>query len=408
MSLTDLPDDLLLRSSPTTSPPKSTLVLSSAQIHSYTNSGNHLCTASTQRNTTAMSSPWAIETKRLDILEYALEHVAANIDTNSPNHHGATPFIIASTAGYLKAMEILLPKGASVKACNVYHETTLSLAAQEGELPVIDVLLNHADIKPDQADTMHQTPFWWACSENRLGIVTSLMKRADVDINKARFDGVTPPLAATTANHSAIVEYMLLGDEWSDPNKGDDGGLTPLMSATLRGHGEIVRLLLACPRIDIAVTNKRGETALSVAARSKHVDILQQILDHGAGVNGQDESGQSVLSSAAGVGLERNVSLLLERGADPTIPDSRGWVPLHWAVQDGHAAIVEVLLRDPRVNPARASGVGTTPLHCASWDGHYDVLVLLLAREDIDVNCHDNAGWTPFIWAAFNGNPRFL
>ena len=58
-------------------------------------------------------------------------------------------------------------------------------------------------------------------------------------------------------------------------------GTTALIIASKRGHTDIVKLLLAVPSIDVNVQNKfYGETALSIASKNGHTDIVKLIKNH--------------------------------------------------------------------------------------------------------------------------------
>ena len=80
-------------------------------------------------------------------------------------------------------------------------------------------------------------------------------------------------------------------------------------------------------------------------------------------------------------GRLEDVQQLLDAGnVRPSMRDSRGWSPLHYASQNGHAAIVDLLLErdyDPRIETTRDKD---TPLHLACANSHTEVMLLLLDR----------------------------
>ena len=49
---------------------------------------------------------------------------------------------------------------------------------------------------------------------------------------------------------------------------------------------------------------------------------------------------------------------LLDRGGDVNAADANGWVPLTYAAQNGHAAVVELLLSQPECDAGVADGDG--------------------------------------------------
>ncbi|RPA91890.1 ankyrin [Choiromyces venosus 120613-1] len=93
------------------------------------------------------------------------------------------------------------------------------------------------------------------------------------------------------------------------------------------------------------------------------------------------------------------------------MPDSRfGRVPLYWAAEESHDAVVKTLLAREDVNPNMPDSIfGQTPLCCAARDGNDAVVKTLLAREDVNPNTADTRyGRTPLLWAAKNGHAEVV
>ena len=61
------------------------------------------------------------------------------------------------------------------------------------------------------------------------------------------------------------------------------------------------------------------------------VDVVRQLIDHGAAVVAQDETGLTPLHLAAFSGRFEIVRLLIERGADVSALDGCNTAPLHSA-----------------------------------------------------------------------------
>ncbi|GAB1200473.1 hypothetical protein APSETT444_009846 [Aspergillus pseudonomiae] len=80
-------------------------------------------------------------------------------------------------------------------------------------------------------------------------------------------------------------------------------------------------------------------------------------------------------------GTERVVSLLLlQRGVNVNVQDSRGQTPLHIAAQCGHLGVVRLLLATEHIDVNARDHHGSTPLHVASEKGHVEVVQLLVAH----------------------------
>ena len=57
---------------------------------------------------------------------------------------------------------------------------------------------------------------------------------------------------------------------------------------------------------------------------------------------------------------------LIANGANARAKNDNGWTPLHWAGQNGHAAVIEALLASGADVNAAEDPPGDAPLHLAS------------------------------------------
>jgi ankyrin repeat protein len=91
--------------------------------------------------------------------------------------------------------------------------------------------------------------------------------------------------------------------------------------------------------------DKFGVPILCLAARSKHRNIVELLLDQGAFVDSQgDDRGYSSLLDAAQQGDKGIVEMLLERGANPDIQSKDGQTALILAVGRNDGPMVSTLL----------------------------------------------------------------
>lgn len=145
--------------------------------------------------------------------------------------------------------------------------------------------------------------------------------------------------------------------------------------------------------------------------------------------------GYTPLHWAADQGHKDVVELLMANKADVNAKDDLGQTPLNLAACFGHKDVAELLLTDG-ANVNAKDRIGETSLHLAALNGHKDVAELLLtAKAEVDakgfnnrtplhlaamkgqkgvaellmadkadVNARDNEGMTPLRWAATNGH----
>ena len=78
---------------------------------------------------------------------------------------------------------------------------------------------------------------------------------------------------------------------------------------------------------------------------SKNRKLLGKLVEKGAGLNDQDETGLTALLVAIGRGKAEEVEKLIEAGADVNLADSEGTTPLIRAVQEKNKGIVDQLVR---------------------------------------------------------------
>jgi len=130
---------------------------------------------------------------------------------------------------------------------------------------------------------------------------------------------------------------------------------------------------------------------LHCAAFFGNEDLVRFLLDDGADIDARSALGASALLWAANAGESGAFGLLLDRRADPDARCSKGAPCLHWAALGGHAEIAGMLARTMPHQLNFVDTVGFTPLHWAANQNHEQVVELLL-QQGADVNMEGEAG----------------
>ena len=147
-------------------------------------------------------------------------------------------------------------------------------------------------------------------------------------------------------------------------------GETPVIAALYRGHRNIV---------DLLIETAGSADVFAAAALGRTSELQKQLTEPGA-VNSFAYDGWTPLHLAAFFGQEEAARLLLDSGADlqAISRNSLRNTPLHAATAGGHAAVA--LLIDRGADVTVPDTGKHTPLHIAAEAGLTDVVAALLAR----------------------------
>lgn len=138
-----------------------------------------------------------------------------------------------------------------------------------------------------------------------------------------------------------VVRWLL--DEGAEVNRRAGATRsTALHAACGRGQVAVVSLLLE--RGADATINYYDENPLSVASRFGCASVVQALLAHGCGHDHRDRTGQTAVHRASARGRVDVLRLLLEAGADPTIPINAGKTPLQIAASSENIECVALLM----------------------------------------------------------------
>ncbi|MCA0753788.1 ankyrin repeat domain-containing protein [Paenibacillus sp. N4] len=113
------------------------------------------------------------------------------------------------------------------------------------------------------------------------------------------------------------------------------------------------------------------------------------------------------LLAAASEGDAAQVSLLLDRGANPDVTDEEGWTALMWAAQLNDTETALLLLEAGADPDIAEQSYEETALMVAIYNGSVEMTALLL-EQGANPELQDSTGWTPLMSAASGGDIEAL
>lgn len=278
-------------------------------------------------------------------------------------------FLIASSEGYLRLLELTLDSGARVGLHDSFDGTAIIRAAERGHWDIVGRLLQTRLVR--QIDHV-----------NNLGWV-------------ALHEAII--LGEETPDDIATVRVLVAGGaDLTIPAVRD--GLTALQHARDRGQATVARTLERAS--DAAPVDP--DAALLAAAESGDADAAAIAIRAGADLEARDAAERTPLLLAVTFDHVEVAQILVALGASPDALDDRHDTP--WLVTGvtGSVPMADLLLRyDPDLTILNR--FGGTSIIPASERGHVGY-VRRVARTDIDINHVNDLGWTALLEAVILGD----
>jgi len=321
----------------------------------------------------------ACENGRTAVAQYLLDN-GADVCRGRTN-----PLIAAVRYGHYDCVKLLLEYHADPNCHSLRRETPISIALRKhpGNIKLLILLLLQYDAIPSTL-----------LSEE---ISVQLLKNAEVEHTKAIQKLIDGNFINLTAESTLLAAFDF---------------------AFKRGSVELAEKILS----NYSRIEQLYAEAVYYSAKNNWPNILSKLIEKRVDVNTLIE-GQTPLYAACKEGHEYAVSLLLDNGADPDVPndfgtielhleidgyddklssaaaninalDRDGATPLHLACKRGETRIVKLLLSHGADPDIATVGPNTWyPIHPACYGLHYDVVKLLLEYH-ADVNVRDSTGKT--------------
>ncbi|WP_349728299.1 ankyrin repeat domain-containing protein [Peribacillus frigoritolerans] len=185
-----------------------------------------------------------------------------------------------------------------------------------------------------------------AVARNETDRIRSLIEQG-ADLNTQDSEGLTATMIATYNNDVETAKILI--EAGADVNIQDDMKNSPFLYAGAEGYIDILKLAIEAGA-DPSITNRFGGTALIPASEHGYVEVTKELLTKtDIDVNHVNDLGWTALLEAIilnnGDGKQQEtVKLLIDHGADVSIPDNGSMTPLQHAREKGFKEIEQILL----------------------------------------------------------------
>ena len=230
---------------------------------------------------------------------------------------------------------------------NDIHEACLS-----GEIEGVKVLLKDGEIKAEVLEEITKKGTLITLSKNGKSALIKELLKIGVNPNCKNHKGQTPLHVACSKGHADIVKELL--NYGANVNAKCNNKRSPLLSMNLWKLSDEIVLNIAKMLLEHgADINARGgedlklKTLLRLAADKGHLPLVCELLERGAEVNYRDRSNRISLHGAAEHDNPENVQIvreLIHHGANIFAEDEDDKTPLFVASVAGNANVVKELL----------------------------------------------------------------
>lgn len=224
------------------------------------------------------------------------------------------------------------------------------MLARQGASVLVDQLQCDKSSDTSYCDQFVQTALSFSIMQGEPSTVRKLLHRHDIDVN-GRSPKAQPPILVALEYQRYEILTILLKDPRVDIAIQDGQGHTALHLAVIYDDPVAVQILLDNTHIEVNHLDSVGNSALLLAATAydgldpKRNEIIDLLLSNSKSlVNEQGQRGRSVLWHAANTGNKRLIFQLAQLpDLESGIPDDDGVSPLGQARKRGNIEIVALL-----------------------------------------------------------------
>ncbi|CAJ0874028.1 5239_t:CDS:10 [Entrophospora sp. SA101] len=301
-------------------------------------------------------------------MERTKDLIKRGSDINARDHAGWTSLHEASLNGHLEIVYYLLENGADANAASLDDcDTPLHDACAKGHYDVVCALLEYG-ADPDKANAKEEKPEDHSSEESIIKLLKTPVEYVKIPeiIHYNSSQRYSPSLYITDfdSRRTSLISGKrgrprIKQEDIKDSglSKRSENQKTTRRRVSLRDskiregdlHNNGARAIVSANdvlRMDLKSRDSSGRSNLHIHAKRGNAEMVANMIEAGAMINGTDNHGRTPLHEAASEGHNTTMEILLAFGADINVKDKKLNTPLHDAAHKGHIEVVKILLQN--------------------------------------------------------------
>jgi ankyrin repeat protein len=303
---------------------------------------------------------------------------------------------------------------------NNENDTILHTACYSGNIQIVQYIMEYFQIDNNTIKSLSNnigaTPVHIA--HNKLDILKYFIHTCHIDVETTDAYHNTILHYASFNDNDEIVQYLRTVCHANELALNDDGETAlpygyDFHMAAMNGNLNNLIQCIQNDGINIEATNTHGYTALHLACRYGHLNVVDYLIQtchvNVSTCESPRVSGYNSLHIACIHGHYNVVEYLLQQNhIHVDTKDQQGNTSLHHACRGQYIEIVQYLIEVCHADVNVRNDHEATILHCVSMDGSLEILQYLMNQYDLNVNVQDKDGKTPLHLACELGQMKVV